>query len=49
MGNEYILVKRTELESLLHEIGAVKAIVAEEIRLSRQGASKPSAQASPSV
>jgi len=44
--DEYILVRRVELERLLKEIDAIKAIVAEEIRLVR---SKPSVQASPSA
>ena len=46
MEDEYVLVRRVDLERLLREIAAVKAVVAEEVRLSRRGKSKPSVQAS---
>lgn len=46
VADEYVLVRRADLERLLLEIRAIKAVIAEEARLYRRGVNKLSAQAS---
>lgn len=45
-GEEFVLVRRRDLERLLEEIRLLKSAVEEEIRLYRSGTSKRSARAS---